>query len=68
VTDRIGRPVRDEVVKMLEANFPDFRRAYEPAGMRPEEFGSFGSTVHTLKQFIGAYHDLLAIIRERMIR
>lgn len=68
VTDRIGAPVRAELVKMLEANFPDFSRAYEPDGMAPAEFASFGATIHTLKQFISAYHDLLAIIRERMIR
>lgn len=68
ITARIGLPVRAEVVQMLEANFTDFRRAYEPDGMPPAEFASFGATIHTLKQFINAYHDLLAIIRERMIR
>jgi transaldolase len=68
VTDRIDIPVRPEVVAMLEAHFPDFRRAYEPDGMTPAEFASFGATIHTLKQFINAYHDLLALVRERMIR
>ena len=61
-------PVRTEVIAMLEANFPDFRRAYEPDGMTLDEFVSFGATVHTLKQFISAYYELLGLIRERMIR
>ncbi|MFA6566968.1 MAG: transaldolase family protein [Victivallales bacterium] len=68
VKSRIDTPVHTEIISLLEANFPDFRRAYEPDGMSPEEFISFGATVHTLKQFISAYHDLLALIRERMIR
>ena len=68
VTPRIDVPVRAAVIKMLEDNFLDFRRAYEPAGLSPVEFAGFGSTVHTLKQFIHAYHELLAIIRDRMLR
>lgn len=68
VRPRMRNPVRPETVAMLEENFTDFRRAYEPHGLQPEEFLSFGATVHTLKQFIGAYHDLVAVVRERMIR
>lgn len=68
VRPRMDEPVRAETIAELEESFPDFRRAFEPDGLQPEEFLAFGATVHTLKQFIGAYHDLLAVIRERMIR
>ncbi len=68
VKNRIDTPVDPGTVKMLEKNFEDFRRAYEPDGMAPEEFLSFGATVHTLKQFIASYHELLELIRERMFR
>lgn len=67
VKARIGDPVRADIVAMLADNFPDFRRAYEPAGMQPAEFVSFGATAHTLKQFINAWHELLALVRERML-
>jgi transaldolase len=30
---------------------PDFTRAYEPEGMRPEEFITYGVTQRTLAQF-----------------
>jgi hypothetical protein len=30
---------------------PEFRRAFEPDGMRPEEFISYGVTQRTLAQF-----------------
>jgi transaldolase len=35
--------------------------------MTPEEFDSFGPTVRTLRTFIGAYHDLIALIRDFML-
>lgn len=68
VKDSIGNPVDPAIVKTLEMNFEDFRRAYEPEGMAPEEFLQFGATAHTLKQFIASYHELLELIRERMLR
>jgi hypothetical protein len=37
-------------------------------GMAPEEFLQFGATVHTLKQFIASYHELLELISERILR
>jgi transaldolase len=37
-------------------------------GMPPAAFERYGATLHTLNQFIGGYHDLLALVRERMLR
>ncbi len=68
VRPRMEEPVRADIIAMLEDNFPDFRRAYDPQGLAPDEFASFGPTAHTLKQFIGGYNELLALIRERMLR
>lgn len=68
VRNRMDEPVKTETVKMLEDNFNDFRRAYESDGMLPNEFISFGATIHTLKQFINAYYELLGIVRDRMIK
>jgi transaldolase len=34
---------------------PEFARSYEPFGMRPEEFISFGVTQKTLSQFVEAW-------------
>lgn len=28
----------------------------------------YGASIHTLNQFIGGYHHLLALVRERMLR
>jgi len=48
---RIDRPVPPDVVERLR-ELPDFTRAYEPDGMTPSEFVSFGTTQRTLSQFI----------------
>jgi transaldolase len=47
---RIDRPVAADVIDRLAA-MPDFVRAYEPDGMRPAEFVTFGVTQRTLSQF-----------------
>jgi transaldolase len=64
VRPRIDDPVDAAILSELSALVPDFRRAYEPDGMRPDEFDAYGATVRTLRQFIGAYHDLQATIRD----
>jgi len=67
VVRRIDNPVADEIVGALYERFPDFRRAYDVDGMTPEEFDSFGATARTLRQFIGSYQDLVAVIRDFML-
>jgi transaldolase len=68
VAATLDRPVPESTVETLLRRFPDFRRAYEPDGLAPEDFVHFGATIHTLNQFISGYHDLLSVVRERMLR
>jgi transaldolase len=63
-TPRIDVPVDPELVADLEARVPDFRRAYEPDGMVPAEFDSFGATARTLRSFVASYHDLIGVVRD----
>ena len=67
VVSRIDKPVNPMVVEELLNKFPDFRRAYSEDGLAVEEFDTFGATMRTLRQFIGACHDLDAQVREFMI-
>lgn len=48
--DRIGRPVDSGSIQRL-MSMPEFIRAYEPDGMQPEDFISYGATQRTLAQF-----------------
>ena len=49
--ERIDEPVAKDVIDRL-MTMPEFRKAYEPDGMKPEEFITFGSTNRTTDQFI----------------
>lgn len=42
----------------------EFRRAYEPDGMAPEEFIGFGASRDTLRQFLDADAKLDALVRD----
>lgn len=52
-TERINEPVDAASLERLE-RLPEFRRAYQPDGMRKEEFITFGTTQKTLSQFVEA--------------
>jgi len=63
VKNRINDPVDPKIIAELEKKFPDFVRAYDEKGMKPEEFEQFGSFRRTLLAFLGGYADLLHVIR-----
>jgi len=64
VRPRIDNPVPHQVLAELLDQFEDFRRAYEPDGLAPPEFDTYGATVRTLRTFLGSYYDLVSFIRD----
>jgi transaldolase len=67
VRPRFDEPVDEKIVRELSGRFPDFRRAYAEDGLGLDELDSFGATRRTLRTFIKAYSDLLALVRDFMI-
>jgi transaldolase len=67
VRPRIDEPVDPRIVAELTRLFPDFRRAYEPDGLSPNEFDDFGPTRRTLRQFSAACHDLERLVRDVVV-
>jgi transaldolase len=67
VVSRIYNPVDQRIIDDLTKKFKDFRRAYDPDGMKVEEFDSFPPTVRTLRGFIKGYEELLGMVRDRML-
>ena len=61
---RMDLPVDPRHIAELLERIPDFSRAYEPDGLRIDEFDTYGATVRTLRSFVAAYHDLIAVIRD----
>jgi transaldolase len=64
VRSRIDEPVDEAILSELLDRVPDFRRAYEPDGLAIEELADYGASVRTMRQFITAYHDLQAMVRD----
>jgi transaldolase len=67
VRSRIDTPVDRTIVETLHRRFEDFRRAYDPDGMRIDEFDDFAPTRRTLRQFLAACDDLSVLVRDVMI-
>ena len=67
VINRMENSVHEDLVSALQENFKDFNRAYDKDGMKPEEFESFGATVHTMKTFLDGYDEFISLIRNRML-
>ena len=67
VQEHMSTPVDPKIIEELYKEIPDFRRAYDEAGMSVEEFDDYGATVRTLRSFIASAHDLMAEVREFML-
>src|SRR5439155_27363772 len=63
IDDAVERATVDELLR----HFPDFERAYEPDGLRVDEFDSFGPSVRTLRAFIASYHELLHLLSDALL-
>lgn len=63
MVERFDEPVPAEILEQL-LDIDEFRRAYEPDGMTPEEFDTFGGTVRTLRGFLADVCNLQALVRD----
>ena len=64
--DRMSLPVDPAIIESL-STLPDFRRAYDPEGMTPADFDTFGATRKTLRQFLGADETLDQLVRDILV-
>ncbi|MBA2299758.1 MAG: transaldolase [Chloroflexi bacterium] len=67
VRSRMDDPVDPGILDELQRRFPDFVRAYEPDGLTPAEFDTFGPSARTLRAFVGSYHELLHQIGDALV-
>jgi transaldolase len=63
VIPRMDNPVPAFALTELSEQFEDFRKAYDPKGLKIQEFDSYGATARTLRAFLGSYYELLEFIR-----
>ena len=63
----IDAPVDQEAIDRVSRALPEFKLAYEPDGLKVEEFDTFGATVMTLEGFdVTGWQKLLALAAETM--
>jgi transaldolase len=67
VRPRMDDPVDPAIVDELRRHYPDFVRGYEPDGLTPAEFDTFGPSARTLRAFVGSYHELLHQVADALV-
>jgi transaldolase len=67
VEARIDEHVEPAILDELCERVPEFRLAYEPDGLAPAELESYGASRRTMRQFLAAYADLNAEVRDAII-
>jgi transaldolase len=60
-------PVAPEILDSLTSTVREFRKAYDPDGLTPAEFDSYGATRRTLRQFLAANNELEALVRDVLV-
>jgi transaldolase len=67
VAARIHEPVDAATLDELLERVPEFRLAWEPDGLAPAELESYGASRRTMRQFLAAYADLQAEVRDAIL-
>lgn len=67
IKNNMDTPVDPKIVDEL-LKLEEFRKAYEPDGMKPEQFEHYGAFLATMNQFLGGYDSLVQLIRGYMVK
>jgi len=68
VKETMSNPVDPAIIDQLVKKVPEFVKAYEPDGMKPEEFEYYGAFRDTLNSFLAGYDSLIVLIRSFMVK
>lgn len=67
IINRIDHPINKDTLSKL-MKLPEFVKAYEVDGLKPEDFEHYGAFTATLNQFLTGYDDLCKLIRGFMVK
>jgi transaldolase len=67
VEARLEVPVETAVINELLDRSPEFRLAYEPDGLALAELETYGASRRTMRQFLAAFADLQAEVRDAIV-
>lgn len=60
----VEEPIEARILEPMLEKLPEFRKMYEPSGLKPEEFTNFGATLRTLRGFLQSVNDLESFVRD----
>ena len=67
IKETINDEVNPEYLKKLK-KLPEFNKAYDIDGLKPEEFEHYGAFLATISGFLKGYDELVSIIRSYMVK
>ena len=57
-------PVEPRILEPMLEKLPEFRKMYEPDGLKIAEFTNLGATLRTLRGFLQSVNDLESFVRD----
>ena len=67
IKETINDEVNPEYLEKLK-KLPEFNKAYDVDGLKPEEFEHYGAFLATISGFLKGYDELVSIIRSYMVK
>jgi transaldolase len=67
VAARLEEPVAPQMLDELVARSPEFAKAWEPDGLAPAALETYGASIATMRQFLGAWTDLQVAVRDAIL-
>ncbi len=65
--ESIEVPIASHILDPMLEKLPEFRKMYEPDGLRVEEFTNLGATLRTLRGFLQSVNDLEVFVRDVIV-
>ena len=60
----VNEPIAPHILEPLYENLPEFRKMYDPDGLKDSDFTNFGATLRTLRGFLQSVNDLESLVRD----
>jgi len=60
----VEEPIAPRILDPLLEHLPEFRKMYEPDGLKVEEFTHLGAALRTLRGFLQSVNDLESFVRD----
>jgi transaldolase len=67
VTAHMDDAMDEDLLRELN-RLDEFHKAFDPDGLKPEEFEHYGAFIKTMDQFLNGYDELVRLMRGYMVK